>query len=194
MKNQINRLLVTAFGVLGLVSYQNTLADSASCTGACTTTDLPVTFSIVIPSILRFTVGAAGTNPDVQWATAVTGANIGTGSVNADTVTNGGGTGGTVVDYSVLSNRNANVTLTATGSAASFVSGANTLAYTTVGATASGTTGAAVALPVPGTPTVLAPSAGIVNRVGTWQYTYSNATIPASGTYTGTINYTASQP
>jgi len=31
----------------------------------------------------------------------------------------------------------------------------------------------------------------VTQRDATWSYTYSNATVPASGTYNGTVTYTA---
>jgi hypothetical protein len=195
MKKSVKKLLFIALGAFGVAANQTSMADQATCNSAgCTTANLPVTFTIVIPAFLRLQVGAVGSNADVQWATAVTSANIGTGQVNADTVTNGGAGAG-LVAYALVSNVSANdATITATGSAAAFTSGGNSIPYTDVNATANGTTGAAVALPVPGTPTTVTPTSGLINRAGTWQYFYLNNTIYPAGSYTGTINYTATQP
>jgi len=88
-----------------------------------------------------------------------------------------------------------NATITATGSAAAFTSGGNSIPYTDVNATAASTNAwAAVAMPVPGTPTNVTPASGIIDAAGTWAYYYVNNTMYPAGTYTGTINYTASQP
>ena len=195
MNKAFKKLLFVALGALGVAANQVSLADQASCnTAGCTTANLPVNFQIVIPSVLRLQVGAVGAAASVQWNASVTAANIGTGNVSPDSVTNGGAGAG-LVAYALVSNiSNNNATITATGSAAAFVSGGNSIPYTDVNATAVGTTGAAVALPVPGTPTTVAPAAGIINRAGTWAYYYVNNTIYPAGTYTGTINYTATQP
>lgn len=44
-----------------------------------------------------------------------------------------------------------------------------------------------VALTAPG-------SSRVVNRVGTWTYSYANATQPSQGTYTGAVTYTVANP
>lgn len=197
MNKAFKRLLFVTLGALGMAANQATLADQASCnTAGCTTAALPVNFQIVIPSVLRLQVGAVGSAASVQWNTAITAANIGNGTaLNADTVTNGGGGAGLVV-YALVSNiSNNNATITATGTGAAFVSGGNQIPYTDVNATAVDTSGnGAVALPVPGTPTVIAPASGIIRRAGTWQYTYANTSVYPAGTYSGTINYTVTQP
>jgi len=195
MNKAFKKLLFVVLGALGVAANQATLADQATCTGAgCTTANLPVDFSITIPAFLRLQVGAVGATPSVQWNASVTAANIGTGNVSPDSVTNGGAGAG-LVAYALVSNISASdATITATGSAAAFISGANSIPYTDVNATAVGTTGAAVALPVPGTPTTVTPTASIINRAGTWAYYYVNNTIYPAGTYLGTINYTATQP
>ncbi len=195
MNKAFKKLLFVALGALGVAANQATLADQATCNSAgCTTAALPVNFSITIPAFLRLQVGAVGAAASVQWNASVTTANIGTGNVSPDSVTNGGAGAG-LVAYALVSNIDTNnATITATGSAAAFTSGGNSIPYTDVNATAVGTTGAAVALPVPGTPTTVAPASGIINRAGTWAYYYVNNTIYPAGTYTGTINYTATQP
>jgi hypothetical protein len=37
-------------------------------------------------------------------------------------------------------------------------------------------------------------NSGVVNRQGTWAYTYANATEPSAGTYDGTVTYTVANP
>jgi len=189
------RSLWVALSVMGLAASQSALADQASCTGAaCTTANLPVNFSITIPAFLRLQVGAVGSAADVQWNANITAANIGTGNLSPDTVNNGGAGAG-LVAYALVSNvSTSDAVITATGSAAAFISGANQIPYTDVNANAVGTTGAAVALPVPGTPTNVTPTAGLIDRAGTWDYYYVNNTVYPAGTYTGTINYTVTQP
>jgi hypothetical protein len=197
MNKALKKLLWVALSVVGVAANQAALADQATCnTAGCTTAPvLPVNFTIVIPSVLRLQVGAVGVAAAVNWNTAVTAANIGSGTaLNADTVTNGGG-GGTLVSYALVSNiSNNNATITATGSGAGLVSGGNTIPFTDIGASVNPILGAAVALPVPGTPTSVAPTAGVILRTGTWQYTYANTTVFPAGSYAGTINYTATQP
>ena len=195
MKKSVKKFLLVVLGTMGVAANQTALADEATCTSAgCTTANLPVNFTIVIPAFLRLQVGAVGAAASVQWNTAVTSANIGTGQVNADTVTNGGGGVGEVA-YALVSNISTNnATVTATGSAAAFVSGGNSIPYTDVDAAVTPTTGSGIALPVPGTPTTVSPTAGIIDEAGIWNYYYVNNTIYPAGTYTGTINYTATQP
>lgn len=187
-----------ALAVAGAAIVPAASADQASCTTAgCTTANVPVNFSIVIPAVLRLQIGAVGANPQVNWtAAAITATNVGNGTaINANSVTNGGAGAG-LVAYSLISNiSNNNATLTATGSGTGFnAGGATDIPYTAVDATAVATLGAAVALPLPGTPTTVAPASGLIHRTGTWQYYYVNTDIYPAGTYTGTINYTATQP
>jgi hypothetical protein len=194
--NKLKKSLWVALSVVGLAASQSALADQATCnTAGCTTANLPVSFSIVMPAVLRLQVGAIGSAAAVNWNTAVTAANVGNGTVlNADPVTNGGG-GGTLVSYALVSNiSNNNATISATGVGAGLTSGGNTIPYTDIGATVNPVVGGAVALPVPATPTVVAPTAGIILRSGTWQYTYANTNVYPAGTYNGTINYTVTQP
>lgn len=198
MTKMIAKLMTAgALAVVGAAVMPAATAGQASCnTAGCTTADVPVNFSIVIPAVLRLQVGAVGLTAQVDWtAAAITATNVGNGTaVNADSVANGGAGAG-LVAYSLVSNiSNNNATITATGAAAGFTAAGVTIPYTAVNATAAGTIGAAVALPVPGTPTVVAPASGLIRRIGTWQYNYANTDIYPAGTYTGTINYTASQP
>ncbi|HYA38808.1 MAG TPA: hypothetical protein VEI74_11130 [Candidatus Methylomirabilis sp.] len=196
MNKAFKKLLWIGLSVIGVTANQGALADQATCnTAGCTTANLPVNFTIVIPTVLRLQVGAVGAAAAVNWNAAVTAANLGNGTaLNADAVTNGGAAG-TLVAYALVSNISANnATITATGVGAGLVSGGNTIPYTAIGATVNPIIGAAVALPVPGTPTVVAPAAGVILRTGTWQYTYANAAVFPAGSYTGTINYTATQP
>lgn len=198
MTKMIAKLMTAgALAVVGAAVMPAATADQASCsTAGCTTGNVPVNFSIVIPAVLRLQVGAVGATALVNWtAAAITAANVGNGTaVNADSVTNGGAGAG-LVAYSLVSNiSNNNATITATGSLLGFSVGGVDIPYTAVNATAVGTLGAAVALPVPGTPTVVTPVSGLIRRTGTWQYNYANTDIYPAGTYTGTINYTATQP
>jgi hypothetical protein len=196
MNKIFKRLLFVALGALGVAANQTSLADQQTCnTAGCTTPNLPVNFTIVIPRVLRLQVGAVAGTAAVNWNAAVTAANLGNGTVlNADTVTNGGAAG-TLVAYALMSNNGiTNATITATGVGAGLVFGGNTIPYTDIGAAAVGTIGAAVALPVPGIPTVVVPVGGVIQRTGTWQYTYANTAVFPAGSYTGTINYTVNQP
>lgn len=175
---------------------QMALADSASCAaGGCSAGPLSVTFSVTIPAFLRFQLGAVGSNPDVQFNTGVTAANAGSGTaVSADTVVNGGtGSNGTdQVLYVLLSNLGGtNVQVSAAGVGAGLVSGTDTIPYSEIGATTTVTTGSGLAMPAAGGSTTVTPSGGVINERGFWNYTFGNASIYPSGTYTGTIQYTA---
>jgi hypothetical protein len=181
-----------------LFSASSAMADSATCVlSGCSAGPLSVTFSVTIPGFVRFELGAAGTNPDVQFNTGVTSANIGNATpVSADTVTNGGaGANGTdQVRYAVLSNLGGtDVTIAAAAGvpAGGLTSGGNTIPYTEIGATTTASVGAAVAMPAAGGSTSITPTGGIINRVGFWNYTFGNSAVYPAGTYTGSIVYTA---
>ncbi len=197
-KKLLKMMVAGALAVTGAAVIPAATAGQSSCNSAgCTTGNVPVNFSIIIPAVLRLQIGAVGAMPQVNWtAAAITATNVGDSTpINANSVTNGGAGAG-LVAYSLVSNiSNSDATITATGSGAAFdAGGGNTIPYTAVNATQSTVLGAPVALPVPGTPTPVSPVGGLILSTGTWQYYYVNTDIYPAGTYTGTINYTANQP
>lgn len=179
---------------IAAMAPQLALADSGSCTASgCNTGGLNVSFSVTIPSVLRFQLGAIGLTPDVAFGATVTAANIGTGVVSADSVGNGGpGSNGVdQVYYRLLSNLGGtNVQISAAG-VGTLTDGTNTIPYTTIGATTTAVDGTGIAMPAAGGTTTVLPTGGLINESGTWAYTFSNATVYPAGTYAGAIAYTA---
>ena len=199
MKKSVKKFLLIALGALGAAANQTALADQATCgTTPCSAGPLSVNFSIIIPPVLRFQIGeTAATSPNVQWTAGnITSANIGTGPVNADTVSNGGVGGPTLVDYALMSNLSSNdatITASAVGTLNGLTPG-NTIPNTDITAQSNSTNAwAAVPMPVAGTTTTVTPSSGVINAAGTWQYQFANSAIYPADTYTGTITYTVSQ-
>ena len=186
------RFLLIAMVLAGAYASQAARADQCTTSGC----GLNVNFSMNIPSVFRFTLGAAGSEPTVTWsAGTITAANIGTGTdIASDTVTNGGaGSNGTTqVRYALLSNLN-QTSVTIAASAGNLTSGGNNIPLTEIISTATTvTTGSGITMPASGGSTnVNYPGSGVINEVGYWNYAFDNTSIYASGTYTGTITYTA---
>ncbi len=191
---KLKKLIGVVLAGFAATAPQLVSADTASCSASgCSTGPLNVSFSLTIPSVLRFQLGAVGTNPSVTFAGSVTAANVGTGVVSADSVGNGGpGTNGVdQVYYRLLSNLSGtDVQISATG-VGTFTNGADTIPYTTIGATTTPVDGTGIAMPAAGSATTVPPTGGIINESGTWSYTFSNATVYRAGTYAGSIQYTA---
>lgn len=186
---------LTSIAAIAVAAPQLVQADTATCTGpGCNTnaTPLSVTFSVTIPSVLRFQLGATGLNPAVAFGSTVTATNIGNGTaVSADSVTNGGpgADGVSQVYYHLASTQGAtNVQISAAGVGATLVSGLDTIPYNTITAVQTGN----IAMPVAGgAPTTVLPTGGVINETGFWSYRFANAAVYPAGIYTGTINYTA---
>jgi len=189
---RLNKILLTAIIATGAITSPMVQADQCTSSGC----GLNVNFSMNIPSVFRFTLGAAGTEPTVTWsAGTITAANIGTGTdIASDTVTNGGAgaNGTTQVRYALLSNLN-ETSVTIAASAGNLTSGGNNIPLTEIISTATTvTTGSGITMPASGSSTnVNYPGGGVINEVGYWNYAFDNTSIYAAGTYTGTITYTA---
>jgi hypothetical protein len=198
MKKSVKKLLLVALGAMGVAASQVSLADTATCNGNnCSAGPIAVSFSIVIPTFLRFEIGAAAGAPSVAWNASITAANIGNSTpVNADASTNAGpGAGAGELYYALLTNNGSTATISAVGTAAAFVSGGNSIPYSDVTALVTPSTGSGVALPPAGGSTVVpAAASGVINEAGVWTFQYANTATPAAGTYSGTINYTVAQP
>jgi hypothetical protein len=96
------------------------------------------------------------------------------------------------VAYRLFSNLGGtNVTISAVGVGGNLTSAGNNMPYSEIISTATGTTGTAINMPAAGGSTVVTPTAGLIVRDGRWAYSFDNTTLYPAGTYTGTINYTA---
>jgi hypothetical protein len=196
-----NKILVATIAALGALASPLTHAGSGTCsTSGCAVGPLGVSFSVSIPAVLRFELGGAGT-PSVTWsAGTITAGVLGDGTnVAADTTTGGAlAVGGPAVNgtnevaYRLFSNLGGtNVTIGATGVGGNLTSGGNNMPYSEIISTATGTTGGAINMPAAGGSTPVTPTGGLIIREGRWAYSFDNTALYPSGTYTGTINYTA---
>jgi len=168
-------------------------AESNVTTGTGTiTATARVNFSITIPRFIFLQVGtgtflaANGTIDTISFTPTV--AVVGNGTAVAATAGSGNlGNGGVTVR--IVGNAG-NVTLGATGPA-NLTSGGNTIPWTQI---ATAITGGATHPTINGTNATFTATANVVNVSGTWVYSYLNTVTPASGTYTGTVTYTATTP
>jgi hypothetical protein len=185
--------LITAglLAVAGLALVPS--ASASSCTGSGCSVN--VTFNVTIPSVFRFTVGAQAAGATVNFATSVTAANIGTGAVSPNTVTNGGvGTNGTdQVYYRILSNQTGStVSVAATAGNMLCASGGCNVGVDAINLnTISATNTGSLAHPTAGGAATSVPMATVTDQSGLWTYSYSNASVYPAGLYTGTMIYTA---
>jgi hypothetical protein len=160
-----------------------------------------VNFQIIIPAFLYFRVGVDSGTPDTVVFT-VPAATIGTGAV----ASTGGDAGGTASNVAVRAN-NGQVTVTATvssptglgtGTASDGFINFNTISVTpsnvSLTAPALSNAGGGTSTPVLGCDVACAGLGKVTNRTGTWTWSYSNATVPSAGTYTGVATYTATMP
>jgi hypothetical protein len=175
-----------------LLAANTVYAASNFATGASgtLTTSVNLQFSITIPRFVYLRVGSAATINTLAYAPTVSQILNSTGvlATGGDT-----GTGNSDVTIAVIGNAG-NVTLTAATGNANLVSGGSTMPWTTL--TATTPTGSITAPPFNSGSTVLTTVTGVVNQSGSWRYTWTNPvnTVYASGTYTGTVTYTASTP
>lgn len=168
------------------------LAESnvASGAGGLTAT-ARVNFSIVIPRLLFLQVGtgtllANNSTIDTITFTPAVGV-IGDGSVVGGA---GGNLTGGAVTVRVIGNTG-DVALGATGPANLTNASSNTIPWTQI---ATAVTGGATHPTINGSGTSYTAAGNVVNINGTWTYTYLNANVPAAGTYSGQVLYTATAP
>ncbi|HEX7043143.1 MAG TPA: hypothetical protein VF203_00880 [Burkholderiales bacterium] len=188
MKTKVRVLAAFA----AILAAPGAIADAGTCNGSgCSVGPLNVNFSITIPAFVRFQLGEVGSEPNVRFNTGITPANLGNGTpIPADTVQNAGsGATGNRVLYALVSNAGgSDVTISAAGVGTGLTDGGgNTIPYAEIGGSSTG----AVALPAAGSQTVVSPTGGVINETGYWEYTFANSTLYPGGTYTGTIQYTA---
>lgn len=155
------------------------------------TTSVNLNFSITIPRFVLLRVGSAATVNTLSYAPTVAEIINSTGVLPTGGDT---GAGNSDVTVRVIGNAGSSITLTAVTSAPNLISGANSMPWATL--TASSPTGTITAPPFNAGSTVLSPTGGVVNQSGSWRYTWTNPsnTVYASGTYAGTVTYTAAMP
>lgn len=153
-------------------------------------TSVNLQFSITIPRFVFLRVGSAGAVNTLIYSPTVTQIVNSTG-----VLATGGDTGSGNSDVTVQVRGNAgNVTLTAVTGTPNLTNGGNAMPWTTL--TATSPTGTITAPPFNSGSTVLTAVSGVVNQSGSWRYTWTNPvnTVYASGTYAGTVTYTAATP
>jgi len=182
-------LLTFTLGAMSLAAQA--ASNFASGNSGTLTTSVNLNFSITIPRFVMLRVGSASSVNTLTYAPTANEIVNSTGVLPTGGDT---GAGNTDVTVRVIGNGGGNITLTAVTSAPNLVSGANTMPWTTLAA--SSPTGSITAPPFNSGSTVLTPSVGVVNQTGSWRYTWTNppSTVYASGTYTGTVTYTAAMP
>lgn len=178
-------------GIAILALPDTARAESEVTTGAGTiTADAHVNFSITIPRFIFLQVGTGTlltnntTIDTISFAPAVN--VVGNGTAVAGT---GGNLGSGGVTVRLIGNAG-NVTLGATGPA-NLTGGGNTIPWTQI---STAITGGATHPTINGTNANFAAAGGVVNVNGTWVYSYLNTLTPASGTFTGQVQYTATTP
>ncbi len=204
MKSLRNQL-VTTFLLAGIGMPGSVLAESNSAAGASPSATARLDFRIVIPGILRFQVGDAGTgNIDlIEFQPA--GSTLGDDSDTAATP-GSGNLGNGAVTVSVLSNAG-QVTITEANNSggAGLDNGAgDNIPYAEILTTS----GDATNLPAPvlsnnasnSSQPVISAGTKVTIRNSTWTYSYDNSTVYPEGTYGGVntqggrVTYTAATP
>jgi hypothetical protein len=217
-RNLMKKIVLTSAlslaGLLAVPAHAESTFTTPAVVGSTATARLD--FSIVIPQVLFLRVGTSAGNTSTTGTIdsvtfTVPGANVGDSSVIAGV---GGDLTAGAVTVRVYGNGgnislNSNTTgpLT-TGTAGEVIPWSQiNVAGAALGATTSGFTNAAITHPAfnlgasggAGTATTLTATNKLVRVEGKWTYTYLNATLPAAGTYGGTIvkngrvTYTATQ-
>ena len=210
-------LLVSSLGLIGLLSataHAESTFNGAATTGS--TAAARVDFSIVIPQVLFLRVGTSSGNTATDGTIdsvtfTVPAANVGDSSVIAGV---GGDLTAGAVTVRVYGN-GGNISLNSattgpltTGTAGEVIPWSQiNVAGAALGATTAGFTNAAITHPAfnlgagggAGTATTLTATNRLVRVEGKWTYSYLNASIPAAGTYGGSVakngrvTYTATQ-
>lgn len=180
--------------VLGFAGL--TLAESNLMAGnaAALSASAKLNFRVVVPRVIYFSVGTASTLADNaavdEVAFSVPQNSVGNGTPVAATSSSGG--------YPVTARvigLGSSVSLTAAGTAGGLTDGTQSVPWSLIAASSSGT------LPHPaigdgaaGVATNLAATAGVVDKTSTWTFNYANTLPLASGSYVGQVTYTAALP
>lgn len=210
-------VLASALSLAGLIAvpaHAESTFTTPAVTGSTATARLD--FSIVIPQVLFLRVGTSAGNTSTTGTIdsvtfTVPGANVGDSSVIAGV--GGDLTAGAVTVRVYGNGGNVSLNSATTGPLTTGVAGEVipwsqiSVAGAALGATTAGFTNAAITHPAfnlgatggAGTATTLTATNRLVRVEGRWTYSYLNATLPAAGTYGGTIarngrvTYTATQ-
>jgi len=195
------------FALTMLGAHLQSFAESSTTLTATTgsTADARVDVSIVIPAVLYLRVGtgnavAAADNGTVDAIDfSVPAANVGDSTVINASAGSGDLTNGAVT-VRVFSNFGTNVTLNSSVSGQLANDAGDTIAWSEIAvagaalsATTPGYTNGAITHPAfsgtsgNGTATTLTAVGKLVRQEGSWTYTYTNSTVPPSGTYGGTV-------
>jgi hypothetical protein len=199
-KNLATLFMVTISGLPGTL-----LAESNSDVGGSPSASARLDFQIVIPGILRFQVGTAGTNAVDLIEFQPAGATLGDDSDTTATASSGN-LGNGAVTVSLISNAG-QVTITETNSSggAGLDNGAGDyIPYSEILTTSADATNfPAPTLSDSGSNTsqpVISGGTKVTVRNSSWTYTYDNSTVYPEGTYGGVdtqggrVTYTAATP
>lgn len=190
MKKSYSSLFVKSALALAMATPMLASAESQLTVGTGGAT-ARLNFQVVIPRVLFLAVGTGNAtlanNATVDTLTynyTATPADIGSGTDSA----------AQNVNVRVLGN-NGQIIIAAAGSGTGLVNAAtpaDIIPWTEILATSSATEFAAPAVGASANPTL---SGGkVTNRTATWSFAYSNSAVPAPGTYTGQVTYTATMP
>lgn len=193
------RLVAMAVGVLalGVWGFAGTVQAESNLNlsnAANMSASARLQFRVVVPRMLFLSVGTATTMADNTTVDQVA-FNVPQNAVgNAASVAATSGTGGYPVTARVLG-LGSSVSLTAAGTAGGLTDGTQSIPWSQIAASSSGT------LPHPaigdgaaGVATNLAATAGVVDKTSTWTFNYANTLPLASGSYAGQVTYTAALP
>ena len=186
-----SRIAAAVIATFGLVAG-NAMADSTLTTAAPWSAATNLDFRIVIPSVLYFRVGNAASITELTFSPTT--ANVGTGALISPT--GGDAALGTGVNVEIRANRG-QVTITATNNVASgLTTGVPADGFINLNTIATSSDNADLGAPAltnaggtTSTPTLS--SNKTTQRTAVWTYTYSNASLPSAGSYTGRVTYTA---
>ena len=195
MKTAISKSLIALSVIAAVAAPMAANAESNFTTGAGSplTATARVDFSIIIPKFVSLRVGALGTGNFDLITFTVPGASVGAGGAG---IAGTGGTPGPGAVTATVTGNNGQVTLTANATAGGLSNGADVIPFTQI---TTGSSSASLPAPVlvngPSAPVLVAlTGTKITNQTATWTYNFSNSTVVASGTYAGTVTYTASMP
>lgn len=152
-------------------------------------------FSVVIPRVLFLGVGtgagAVGA-PIADNGTIDTLTFNYTAAAAAATIGNGTDSAAQGVQVRVVGN-NGQVSIAAAGSGTGLVSGTDVIPWSEILAASTDATNLNVPA-IGGTAAPVINAGRVTNRAATWNFRYSNTNVVGSGTYAGTVTYTASMP
>jgi hypothetical protein len=200
MRKTFALTLIAGFMTLLNVASQPAFAASGLCSGGTCTPAVDLDFQVVIPNFVRLTIGSPGATVDLITFDMSSnpqdiGNNVaqpGSSSVNVEVIANGGAATGVQVDADTSGTNG----LDCDPFSGSCISGTHTIDWQQIDVQETGACGAV-------TPPDLINSGitstlytgfadGSVNWTGcTWTFTYLNDLVPLDGTYSGTVNYTA---